>query len=250
MGENTNNPQNTQPRFDPFTGKPLNPQPMFDPYTGQPLYPQAPQAPQMPEGPAPVQGVKGLFEAISTCFRKYTDFSGRASRPELWYFFLFYVVVNFLLYAFMVSAADSISNKDFAVYAVEHVGRHYGSEKELFSSYVMDKLGIYFYMIFGFALIMFLPSVAVTVRRLHDTGKSGAVAWVYFIIALINSYISVRAMMAIKAGEHVIAGDSLVDNPAYFVLLNLAQFVLAVCLLFFLTQKGDAYANKYGPQLV
>lgn len=30
-------------------------------------------------------------ESIQTCFRKYADFTGRASRPELWWFYLFLV---------------------------------------------------------------------------------------------------------------------------------------------------------------
>jgi len=31
-------------------------------------------------------------ESIQTCFRKYADFTGRASRPELWWFWLFLLV--------------------------------------------------------------------------------------------------------------------------------------------------------------
>ena len=31
--------------------------------------------------------------AIKTCLRKYADFSGRAARPEFWWFFLFQVIV-------------------------------------------------------------------------------------------------------------------------------------------------------------
>jgi uncharacterized membrane protein YhaH (DUF805 family) len=38
-------------------------------------------------------------ESITTCFRKYADFSGRASRSEYWWFMLFY---------FLASAACSI----------------------------------------------------------------------------------------------------------------------------------------------
>jgi uncharacterized membrane protein YhaH (DUF805 family) len=33
-------------------------------------------------------------QAISTCFSKYATFSGRASRPELWWFFLFQILVS------------------------------------------------------------------------------------------------------------------------------------------------------------
>ena len=33
-------------------------------------------------------------QAISTCFTKYATFSGRASRPEFWWFFLFQILVS------------------------------------------------------------------------------------------------------------------------------------------------------------
>ncbi|TFZ04034.1 DUF805 domain-containing protein [Ramlibacter humi] len=32
-------------------------------------------------------------QAVKTCFSKYADFSGRAGRPEFWWFFLFQLVV-------------------------------------------------------------------------------------------------------------------------------------------------------------
>ncbi len=35
-----------------------------------------------------------MGDAISTCFRKYATFTGRASRSEYWYFFLFYFIVE------------------------------------------------------------------------------------------------------------------------------------------------------------
>ena len=34
-------------------------------------------------------------ESICTCFTKYADFSGRASRPEYWWYALFMMVANF-----------------------------------------------------------------------------------------------------------------------------------------------------------
>ena len=36
-------------------------------------------------------------ESIKVCFTKYADFSGRASRSEYWWFFLFVVVVSIVL---------------------------------------------------------------------------------------------------------------------------------------------------------
>ncbi|MFM1777555.1 MAG: hypothetical protein RL741_173, partial [Actinomycetota bacterium] len=31
--------------------------------------------------------------AVKTCFSKYFDGKGRATRPEYWYFYLFYILV-------------------------------------------------------------------------------------------------------------------------------------------------------------
>ena len=35
-------------------------------------------------------------EAVRTCFSKFFTFSGRASRPEYWFFFLFIVIWGFI----------------------------------------------------------------------------------------------------------------------------------------------------------
>ncbi len=35
--------------------------------------------------------------SIKTCFSKYVDFSGKASRSEFWWFFLFCLIVDFVL---------------------------------------------------------------------------------------------------------------------------------------------------------
>ena len=86
----------------------------------------------------------GFGEAVSTCFRKYADFTGRASRPEYWWFFLSYVVVLFVVGI----VASSVSSVTLALL-----------------------LGI------GF-LALIIPMLAAAVRRLHDTGRSG---WWYFI---------------------------------------------------------------------
>lgn len=39
----------------------------------------------------------GFGLAVRTCLMKYADFSGRATRPEFWYFVLFLVLLNFLV---------------------------------------------------------------------------------------------------------------------------------------------------------
>ena len=75
-------------------------------------------------------------ESVSDGFSKYATFSGRSSRSAYWWFYLFYVLV--LVGATIVDAAIKIP--------------------------VLTGLA---------ALALFLPSLAVLVRRLHDTDHSG-----------------------------------------------------------------------------
>ena len=74
---------------------------------------------------------------------KYFDFSGRARRAEYWLFFLFYFVVSFVLLF-----ADGALG-----FSIQTLG--------------LGALGL----IFGLA--MFIPGLAVAVRRLHDRDMRG-----------------------------------------------------------------------------
>ncbi|GBF50314.1 hypothetical protein LPTSP4_18390 [Leptospira ryugenii] len=43
--------------------------------------------------------VQEIQDSIQTCFKKYVDFSGKAARPEFWWFALFTFVVSNILQA-------------------------------------------------------------------------------------------------------------------------------------------------------
>ena len=87
-------------------------------------------------------------------WKKYAVFSGRAQRAEYWTFCLVNMVIIFMIFAI-----------DEAINAVP----------------IKIAGGI-------FLLAMFLPIIAVSVRRLHDTGRSG---WWLFIklIPLVGSIV-------------------------------------------------------------
>ena len=90
-----------------------------------------------------------------TVLKNYAQFSGRARRSEYWYFVLFNTIISIVL-----SFVDGM----IGTFDLETgVG--------LFS-------GVY-------ALLVFIPSLAVAFRRLHDTGRS---AWwlLLFFIPLIG----------------------------------------------------------------
>lgn len=77
-----------------------------------------------------------MGNAISICFSKYATFTGRASRSEYWYFYLFYII------AYVVGMIlDAVAGSGYIQYLL--------------------------------IVPLWLPQIAVGVRRMHDVGKSG-----------------------------------------------------------------------------
>ena len=76
------------------------------------------------------------MEYFFDAFRKYAEFAGRTSRKEYWMFILFYTVIYLVLL-------------------------------------IIDRtLGAFFFTAI-FSVISLVPSISITARRLHDTGRSG-----------------------------------------------------------------------------
>lgn len=105
-------------------------------------------------------------KAISTCFRKYAKFSGRASRSEFWWWALF---VNLLL------PLPLLLMFYIPIFIYMHDGYSYFDAIMMRSFTIEDDVN--FYVVLGLCMFMllitFLPSLAVTVRRLHDVGVNG-----------------------------------------------------------------------------
>jgi uncharacterized membrane protein YhaH (DUF805 family) len=92
-----------------------------------------------------------LGDAISTCFKKYAVFEGRASRSEFWLFALFNIIV-YMVWIVLIFLLSSGSTQPIVVFL--------------------------FYLPF---LVLLLPNLAVTIRRLHDAGYSGGFYFLFLI---------------------------------------------------------------------
>ena len=93
------------------------------------------------------------------CLKNYTNFSGRARRSEFWFFMLFHFIImlaTMLLAIFFDGVTLVEDDPDF----VESVS--------------LILAGIY-------VAAVFIPTLAVTARRLHDIGKSGTWVFIYFV---------------------------------------------------------------------
>lgn len=78
--------------------------------------------------------------------KKYAVFSGRARRAEYWYFFLFNMIISIVL--------------------------------GIISTIIGDRYGI---LGLVYCLAVLIPGIAVSIRRLHDIGKSGWMLLIGFI---------------------------------------------------------------------
>ena len=87
------------------------------------------------------------------CVNQYADFRGRARRKEYWMFILWNIVIASALGAFMMVTMAFDEYADSTLSSIP--------------------LGISFFLYILYALFIFIPSLAVCVRRLHDIGKSG-----------------------------------------------------------------------------
>jgi ribosomal protein S27AE len=66
------------------------------------------------EGGPPFRSGQGtvvnMGQSVSTCLRKYVDFSGRASRSEYWYFVLFTYLVSLVFAVTRISALSTLAS--------------------------------------------------------------------------------------------------------------------------------------------
>lgn len=137
--------------------------------------------------------------------KKYADFTGRAPRAEYWWFYLGMIVAYFV--AMIIDSLVGVSL--FGPYGV-----------------VTTLLG----------LALLVPGLAATVRRLHDTNRSG---WWVLIVAV--PYLIMGIMMGMSAAS----GD--VTGLASAGIVGLVALVGAIAMLVFMILPGTKGDNRFGP---
>ena len=116
-----------------------------------------------------------LKEAVKVCFgKKYADFSTRASRRECGFFFVFYFILCLALYVVNTMLGAIFEDPIVAFRLTTGV------------SVIV-------------ALLLIVPTYAVLVRRLHDTGRRGWWILLYFIPWI--GTIALIIMLCLKSDE-------------------------------------------------
>jgi uncharacterized membrane protein YhaH (DUF805 family) len=119
-------------------------------------------------------------------FRRYADFEGRSRRMEFWMFQLLNLALVLVLvgpFFFSMFSAGIASAGDPA-------GEQAALEALFAGGFGLSFIGVSLYGLY--ALAAFIPSIAVTVRRLHDRDMSG---W-WYLGAVVASFIPLVGFFA------------------------------------------------------
>lgn len=150
----------------------------------------------------------GFLEANYTTFiKKYATFSGRASRSEFWWFRLSYLIISRIL---MWGIPNLVETSLGPV---------------IFSTLIR-----FYAFCITLDLILLIPFLAVTSRRLHDRNMSGLWSIIIIIQAILPYY-------------ELFAEPDPLPFKTFNGLSILALIILQIILMF----QGTMGANKYGP---
>jgi len=105
----------------------------------------------------------GFGEAIALFFRNYVNFEGRATRAEYWW----PALMQILVYVAGIITLIAMFGFDNGANDVES-----GAVAMIFA-------------LVAFALVTFLPSIAVAVRRFHDLNQTGWLVLVFWVAGVI-----------------------------------------------------------------
>ena len=156
--------------------------------------------------------MKEFFKNVyKVLIEKRTDFSGRASRNEYWssWFFIQLTSIFLLIFAFRA--------------------------RPLFLIFII------------FSIFIIIPSLAVTVRRLHDVNKSGY----WLIVPLPLIFISYLSLFLFS----LFSPENQSDGSNFFQIISLVTYITGIFMaslwycfpiFMFLTQSGDKDKNRYG----
>ena len=159
--------------------------------------------------------------------KRYADFSGRSRRTEFWMFALGQFLLWFLwtLVVFATVGAALVN------------GGSPGSITAAGSGFVVLVL-----VAIVVWLALLIPTLAVNVRRLHDTNRSG---WWYGGLLILYAVISVVNLATVSStaeGGQPSAGGLIVQG-----VLGLVLLIYGVVLLIFYLLDGTPGHNRYGP---
>ena len=165
-------------------------------------------------------------QSIQTCFSKYITFSGRASRSEYWWFFLFGVL-----------GSGVAGLLDGALFGTATLETEVTDNSAGFTAANDGPIGVLF------SLAILLPSLSAGWRRMHDTGRSG-----FYLFYPLLVMIGIGTFLAIFGGIGATETGAVAGPIAIITVLATAVLAISPLLvLWWLTRPSQSGSNEYGP---
>lgn len=155
----------------------------------------------------PFYGI-GFGGAVGRYFKKYATFSGRASRSEFWWAFLFVGVVGAVI--------GALSALNGAVGAV----------------------GVVAGWIWG--LLTLIPNLSIAIRRLHDTNKSGWWVLVPYLLVNVAQFIGL-----FKLNGYADTGADPAGTTVWVLVFGVALVIGAVLSIALYVAKSDPKGERF-----
>jgi uncharacterized membrane protein YhaH (DUF805 family) len=153
--------------------------------------------------------------------RRYAQFQGRSRRKEFWMWILFIVIVSFVLSIF-----DSVLGLGGQAGTVTNTARgsfYYGAG--VHGGILTDI----------FTLAVLVPNISVSVRRLHDTNRSGWWLLLPLVPWLLILIVTAAALFGSAGAGMLLAG-----------IFGLAFLICAIVLLVWYCTAGTVGPNRFG----
>ncbi len=172
-------------------------------------------------------GLMNPVQSVSSVLRNLLNFEGRASRSEFWWFFPI---------VFLVAIALPGLVPGFGVWSL--------------SGFFIGAFGLiqlFFTFAFLLPVIYLVLMPAVTVRRLHDTGRSAR--WLLFCFGILLGWgiiAGLTTLVGYTGDEWAALGLGLISGGIW----TLVGMIGIVVMTYFLTLPGTTGPNYYGPDPV
>lgn len=169
----------------------------------------------------------GAWEAYKHYWKNGVTFQGRARRKEYWMPTLINGIISTVFLLIMIGLFTVSATND-----------------QLWTSSLTTVAFLYILLLL-FGLANLLPSLAVTVRRFHDIGKSGWWVLIPFVVPVILSFISMySSIMMTSSADNV--GNGTLYFTAIPLITTLISLGISIWMIVLLAKNSKPETNQWG----
>lgn len=162
-----------------------------------------------------------LVNSIYLGLRDWNVLAGRATRPQFWFFLL-----ALLIFSSLAPVIAFVLDLPFVLLTG-------------FGPFSLAALLV--------SLALVVPSVTITVRRLHDAGSSPAWAWVGLAVSLLVWPVMLIGVLLVVGGGLALAETTVFAGIGVILLATFIALGYGIFLLVLLVKPSSPLDSKYGP---